>query len=70
VKLGYQKLKTNSGNSAEILGYLNYLRDIEPKTFNRIIVKYNVLFDTNVMRVLTASTITAESEAAATETFM
>ncbi|MGI6163449.1 MAG: retron St85 family RNA-directed DNA polymerase [Bacillota bacterium] len=51
-RLIYRHLRYQEGNSAEILGHLNYLRDIEPETFNRIVRKYSLMFGTNLMEVL------------------
>ncbi|NPV54138.1 MAG: RNA-directed DNA polymerase [Firmicutes bacterium] len=69
-KMLYQKLRTGAGDNRKILGYLNYLRDIEPDTFNRMVVKYNSFFGRNIMRVLTeapADTRKAQAEAAPTK---
>jgi len=40
-KMIYNKLIYNEGNSNQILGYLSFLKDIEPETYNSIIIKYS-----------------------------
>lgn len=40
-KLVYDKLIHNKGDSNSILGYLAFLKDIEPHTYNNIIAKYS-----------------------------
>ena len=37
----YQKLVHHKGDSNQILGYLSYLKDIEPNTYNNLIIKYS-----------------------------
>ena len=37
----YKKLRYGVGDSNQILGYLYFLKDIEPDYFNRIIIKYS-----------------------------
>ncbi len=37
----YDKLKHGKGDSNQILGYLSFLKDIEPRTYNNIIIKYS-----------------------------
>lgn len=39
-KLIYDKLVHHVGDAESILGYLSFLRDIEPDTYNNIIIKY------------------------------
>lgn len=48
----YKKLKNGEGNSAVILGHLNFLRDIDPQAFNQIILKYGQHFQVNIMNLL------------------
>lgn len=40
-KMVYNKLIHGEGNSNQILGYLSFLKDIEPNTYNNIIIKYS-----------------------------
>lgn len=40
-KLVYDKLVHNNGNGNSILGYLAFLKDIEPQTYNNIMSKYS-----------------------------
>lgn len=40
-KYVYNKLVHGKGDSEQILGYLSFLKDIEPKTYNNIIIKYS-----------------------------
>ena len=40
-KLVYDKLVHNKGDGNSILGYLAFLKDIEPQTYNNIIAKYS-----------------------------
>jgi RNA-directed DNA polymerase len=54
----YQKLIKNIGNSRVILGYLYFLKDIEPEYFNKIIIKYSYLGD--VLEVLKSTIIYEE----------
>lgn len=51
-KMLYQFLRYRGGDSRVILGHLNFLRDIDPITFNKTIQKYSLLFGVNVMGVL------------------
>lgn len=37
----YKKLEKSSGDGMQILGYLAYLKDIEPETYNNFIIKYS-----------------------------
>lgn len=40
-KMVYDKLIHGRGDSNQILGYLSFLKDIEPHTYNNIIIKYS-----------------------------
>lgn len=40
-KLVYQKLVHHIGDGESILGFLAFLKDVEPETYNRIIIKYS-----------------------------
>lgn len=40
-KMVYKKLKYNIGDSKQILGYLAYLKDIEPNTYDNMLIKYS-----------------------------
>lgn len=44
-KMIYMKCKYNIGDNKKILGYLSYLKDIDPWYFNRIIIKYNKIYE-------------------------
>lgn len=52
-KLIYNKLIHNKGNPDEILGYLSFLKDIEPNTYNRFIIKYSKYCDKDIITALT-----------------
>lgn len=40
-KMIYNKLIHNIGNSEQIIGYLSFVKDIEPNTYNNLIIKYS-----------------------------
>lgn len=40
-KLLYEKIVLGKGDSNRILGYLSYLKDIEPNTYNNFVIKYS-----------------------------
>jgi len=48
--LVYKKLRYGEGDSRKILGYLSYLRFMEPITYNRILLKYS--YFGNVLKLL------------------
>lgn len=48
----YKYIKYGEGNSNEILGYLSYLKSIEPQTFNSISMKYNKYLKNDVFSFL------------------
>lgn len=39
-KMVYDKLVHGKGDSEQILGYLSFLKDVEPQTYNNIIIKF------------------------------
>lgn len=51
-KLIYDKLVHNKGNPDEILGYLSFLKDIEPNTYNSLIIKYSKYCDEDIITAL------------------
>ena len=40
-KMVYKKLIHGEGNPEQILGFLSFLKDTEPYTYNKIIIKYS-----------------------------
>lgn len=48
----YKKMKKNEGDSSVVLGHLCFLKDIDPVSFNNIVVKYSRKFNTNLIRFL------------------
>ena len=52
-KMVYDKLIHNTGNPEQILGYLSFLKDIEPDTYNNIIVKYSRYCQGDIIKSLT-----------------
>ena len=51
-KMVYEKLTKNKGNSETILGYLAFLKDIEPHTYNNLIIKYSKYCDGDIIEAL------------------
>ena len=51
-KMIYEKLIHNKGNPDEILGHLSFLKDIEPNTYNNLIIKYSKYCDEDIITVL------------------
>lgn len=51
-KLVYNKLVHNIGDSNEILGYLSFIKDIEPHTYDNIIIKYSKYCDEDIIEAL------------------
>lgn len=51
-KMIYEKLIHNKGNSDKILGYLSFLKDIEPNTYNNLIIKYSKYCNEDIITVL------------------
>ncbi len=50
--LVYNKLKHGKGDSNSIMGYLSYLRDIEPKTYDNLIIKYSKYCNGDIIKNL------------------
>ncbi|MBO5746187.1 MAG: retron St85 family RNA-directed DNA polymerase [Clostridia bacterium] len=48
----YNKLVNSEGDSNEILGYLSFLKDIEPDTYQRYLIKYSKFCTTDVLTAL------------------
>ena len=51
-KMVYEKLIYNRGNPDEILGHLSFLKDIEPNTYNNLIIKYSKYCDEDIITAL------------------
>lgn len=51
-KMLYDKLVKGTGDSEQILGYLSFLRDIEPETYNNLIIKYSSYCDDDLFDAL------------------
>lgn len=51
-KLIYDKLVYNKGNPNKIIGYLSFLKDIEPNTYNNYIIKYSKYCDGDIITEL------------------
>ena len=51
-KMIYNKLVYNQGDSNQILGYLSFLKDIEPNTYNNFIIKYSQYCDEDIIDAL------------------
>ncbi len=51
-KIVYDKLVHNKGNGDSILGYLAFLKDIEPQTYNNIIAKYSQYCKEDIIETL------------------
>ena len=51
-KLVYEKLVHNKGDGDSILGYLAFLKDIEPQTYNSIIAKYSQYCEEDIIVAL------------------
>lgn len=51
-KIVYDKLKKNIGKPETILGYLAFLKDIEPHTYNSLIIKYSKYCDGDIIEEL------------------
>lgn len=48
----YNKLVNGEGNSDQILGYLAFLKDIEPNSYNNLIIKYSQYCDGDIITAL------------------
>ena len=51
-KMVYEKLTKNKGESETILGYLAFLKDIEPHTYNNLIIKYSKYCDGDIIEAI------------------
>ncbi len=51
-KLIYNKLVNGEGDSDQILGYLSFLKDVEPNTYNNIIIKYSKYCNEDIIQAL------------------
>ena len=48
----YNRLVNGNGSPESILGYLAYLKDIEPQTYNKYIIKYSTYCDGDVISAI------------------
>ena len=48
----YTRLVNGDGSPNEILGYLAYLKDVEPQTYNKFIIKYSTYCDGDVISAI------------------
>ena len=51
-KMVYERIRHGSGDPEVLLGYLSFLRNIEPKAYNRLIVKYSGYCDGDVIEAI------------------
>lgn len=51
-KMIYDKLVHNKGDSEQIIGYLSFLKDIEPHTYNNLIIKYSQYCEGDIISTL------------------
>ncbi len=51
-KMIYDKLIHNKGDSEQILGYLSFVKDIEPHTYNNLIIKYSKYCDGDIIAAI------------------
>lgn len=51
-KMIYNKLVHGQGDPKQILGYLSFLRDIEPNTYNNLIIKYSKYCEGDIIAAL------------------
>lgn len=51
-KMVYEKIKYGKGDSRVILGYLSFLRDVDPHAYDRIIIKYSKLCKDDIIAVI------------------
>lgn len=51
-KMIYNKLKHGIGDSNQILGYLSFLKDVEPATYNNLIIKYSQYCSGDIIKEL------------------
>ena len=55
-KMVYEKVKHNKGNPNVIIGYLAYLKDIEPATYDRIVIKYSKYCEGDIIDIIRENT--------------
>lgn len=48
----YNRLVNGNGSPNEILGYLAYLKDVEPQIYNKFIIKYSTYCDGDVISAI------------------
>ena len=51
-KMVYEKIKYGKGDSRVILGYLSFLKDVDPHAYDRIIIKYSKLCEDDIIAVI------------------
>ncbi len=51
-KLIYEKLVHGTGDPDQIMGYLSFLKDVEPKTYNSLIIKYSPYCEEDILKAL------------------
>lgn len=51
-KMIYDKLVHSKGDSEQIIGYLSFLKDIEPHTYNNLIIKYSQYCEEDIISAL------------------
>lgn len=51
-KMVYEKLIHNKGDAERIIGYLSFLKDIEPQTYNNLIVKYSGYCNGDIIKAI------------------
>lgn len=51
-RMVYNKLVNGKGNPNQILGYLSFLKDIEPNTYNNLIIKYSQYCNGDIIEAL------------------
>ncbi len=45
----YNKIVNGNGDKDSIMGYLAFLKDVEPNTYNNLIIKYSKYCDVDVI---------------------
>ena len=48
-KMVYNKIVNGNGDKDSIMGYLAFLKDVEPNTYNNLIIKYSKYCDVDVI---------------------
>lgn len=51
----YNKLIHGNGDTNQILGYLSFLKDVEPQTYNNLIIKYSQYCDGDLIKALSTN---------------